>query len=195
MQMIKGVEVPNSKDLREEYEIDDKGIVANVDAKNILKLMEKFVELQDGYLFLIIEIPTNEKEEDDPKKLHKDVYYADGLTKTQILDVLKEYGYLFINDGLAQIGVGNHITNVEIMTHKYNVMSIYFGNDDETLYEKLVSDLGLKKTNNLVTAWNYFTNETPGMSSIIKHKGIDVYDALATLKDSINLYYEERRED
>lgn len=111
MKMIKGAHFKASNKLKEEYEIQEKGIIANISSNHIEKLFRDFIDVQDGPLFLIIEIPTNKNEEDSNlETFHKDVYYADGLNKECIYEVMNRYGYLFINDGLSQIGIGNHTT-------------------------------------------------------------------------------------
>lgn len=142
LKMIKGVKINDSDKLNEEYMITENCIMANIDANKILKIINDFVDIQKDPLFLIIEVPTNEKDEGIEgniiKELHKDVYYLDNMSKPFAKELLKIFGNLFINDGLSQIGIGNHVSNAEIMTDKYNVIEIFNGKDKIDNYEKLM---------------------------------------------------------
>ena len=104
--------------------ITENCIIANINANKILNLINDFINIQKDPLFLIIEVPSNEKneiiEENIIKKFHKDVYYLDNMSKQFAKELIKTFGNLFINDGLSQIGIGNHISNAEITTDKYN---------------------------------------------------------------------------
>ena len=128
LKMIKGVRINDLDKLNEEYMITDNCIIANINADKILKVINSFVDVQNESLFLIIEVPTSEKDEKFEGSIvndfHKDVYYLDNMSKTFAKELLKTFGNLFINDGLSQIGVGNQVNNAEIMTDKYNVVNI-----------------------------------------------------------------------
>lgn len=195
LKMVKGSIIKDFEKLNEEFETKNKGIITNINEDKILKIIDDFIEIQEGYLFLIIEIPTNAEFEENGKNLHKDVYYKDGMTKEEIKKVMKEYGNLFVQDGIAQIGVGNHETKEEIMTDKYNIVYIYAEKEEQNKYEKILLENKVKKVDKLTTAWDYFTKENGGISNIIEEDGKNVYDVVEILKEEIGLYFAERREE
>ena len=102
--------------------------------------------MQKEPLFLILEVPTSQDNEevkgDVIEQTHKDVYYLDNMSVSFVKELLKVFGSLFVNDGLSQIGVGNHVTNAEIMTDKYNVVTIFKGKDDLEKYTELLNKNG-----------------------------------------------------
>lgn len=201
LKMVEGAEIKDFDKLNEEYEIKEKRIVANVNANKILNMFYDFIDMNDDLYFLILEIPTRTNEEEklkengEVKAFHKDVYYRDGMSKEFAKEVLSNIGDLFINDGMAHIGIGNHNNNSEIMTAKYNIVSIYFEDNDVNSYEKIFINSGIKKIDKLKTAWDFFSEENTGKSDIIDRDGKNVYDTVELLKDSIGLYFAERRED
>lgn len=197
LKMIKGVKINDSDKLNEEYMITENCIMANIDANKILKIINDFVDIQNDPLFLIIEVPTNEKDEKIEgniiKELHKDVYYLDNMSKPFAKELLKTFGNLFINDGLSQIGIGNHVSNAEIMTDKYNVIEIFNGKDKIDNYEKLMDKYKIKKVEDLVTAWAFFSDSNPGECICVNEDGKSVYDAIEVLTKEAGLYFAERR--
>lgn len=198
LKMIKGAKINDYEKLNEGFAFKENNLLANINADKILKIINGFVDLQSAPLFLILEVPTNKEKEEVKRntieKFHKDVYYMDNMSNEYVKKLLKIFGNLFINDGMAQIGVGNHITNAEIMTNKYNVVAIFNGKDDKSKYEKLMIDNKIKKVDNLITAWDYFSDFNYGESKRITENGKDVYDAIEVLKEA-GLYFAERRED
>lgn len=201
LKMIEGAEIKDFDKLNEEYEIKEKRIVANVNADKILNIIYDFINMNDDLYFLILEIPTKTAEEENLKEngkvksFYKDVYYRDGMSKKFANEVLSNIGDLFINDGMAHIGIGNHNNNSEIMTAKYNIVSIYFEDNDVNSYEKIFINGGIKKTDKLKTAWDFFSEENPGKSICIDRDGKNIYSVVEMLKDTIGLYFAERRED
>lgn len=197
LKMIKGVKINDSDKLNEEYMITENCIMANIDANKILKIINDFVDIQKDHLFLIIEVPTNEKDEriegNIIKELHKDVYYLDNMSKPFAKELLKTFGNLFINDGLSQIGIGNHVSNAEIMTDKYNVIEIFNGKDKIDNYEKLMDKYKIRKVEDLVTAWAFFSDSNPGECICVDEDGKSVYDAIEVLTKESGLYFAERR--
>lgn len=195
--MIKGVKINDSDKLNEEYMITENCIMANIDANKILKIINDFVDIQKDPLFLIIEVPTNEKDEEIEgniiRELHKDVYYLDNMSKPFAKELLKTFGNLFINDGLSQFGIGNHVSNAEIMTDKYNVIEIFNGKDKIDNYEKLMDKYKIKKVEDLVTAWTFFSDSNPGECIYVDEDGKSVYDAIEVLTKESGLYFAERR--
>lgn len=201
LKMIEGAEIKDFDKLNEEYEIKEKRIVANVNADKILNMFYDFIDAKEGLYFLIIEIPTRTSEEEklkengEVKAFHKDVYYRDGMSKEFAKEILSKIGDLFVNDGMSNVGIGNHNNNSEIMTSKYNVVSIYFEDNNVSTYEKIFINNGIKRTGTLKTAWDFFSEENPGKSICIDRDGKNVYSVVEMLKKSIGLYFAERRED
>lgn len=199
LKMIKGAKIKDADKLNEEFEASDKRIISNVNSNKILKILNSFINMQNSPLFLIIEVPSNIKDE-NPKnnvleRMHKDIYYADGMSRKLIKKVLSNYGDLFINDGLAQIGIGNHETHTEIVTDKYNIIHVYIGNEELEKYEAIFIDNKIKKVDKLTTAWDYFTRLNPGKCMSIEKNGKTVYDVINILEDRVGLYYSEQREE
>lgn len=199
LKMIKGVKINDSNSLNEEYMVEDNHLIANINADKILNIINDFIDIQQEPLFLIIEVPTNEKDENIEdniiKEPHKDIYYIDNISKSFAKELLKIFGNLFINDGLAQIGIGNHISNAEIMTDKYNVINIFYGKDIALEYEKLMEKHKIKKVKKLVTAWDFFNDSNSGESYHIDENGKTVYDAIEVLMKEAGLYFAQRIED
>ena len=198
LKMIKGAKINCADKLNEEYVLEEDYLTANINADKILKIINDFVDLQTNPLFLIIEVPTSLNDEivneNIMENTHKDVYYLDGMSNEFVKELLKTFGNLFINDGMAQIGVGNHITNAEIMSKKYNVITIFNGKDDKSKYEELMLNNEIKKVDSLTTAWSFFSKENPGFCNTIEEDGKNIYDAVEALKEA-GLYFAERRED
>jgi len=152
--------VPFPEKLFEQYEVSDAYITANVNTSKVMDMMKRFIEShKEEYLFFILEMPTNLK--DEPKaedgtveNLSTDVYFIDGLDTERALSVLNSLGSFLIRDGLNTFGFGGHSSNEEILFGKYNVMTIYTKAADK--YHKLFEDFSIEQTDNLVTAWETF---------------------------------------
>lgn len=197
LKMIKGCRIHNPAILYEGYKQFDSGFVANVDADKIQILFECFVKLHNEPCFIILEVPTNAKEEtallsDGSSPLHKDVYYLDGLTPERAVEFLNVYGEWLIHDGMSSFGIGIHSGANEIVAGKYNVITVY--TQDKQRYNGFFETLGIQQICDLKTAWDYFTSDTPGESFLHTYKGKDVYDLVEHLKQ-YGLYFAERRED
>lgn len=197
--MIKGARINNADILNEEYMISDNWIIANINADKILKVINEFVDMQKEPLFLIIEVPTNidnEKIKDNGiYQIHKDVYYLDNISISYAKELLRAFGNLFINDGMVQIGIGNHSTGAEIITDKYNVVLVYNGRDDVEKYIDLLNMNKIKQVETLITARDYFTESNPEECNCITEDGKTVYDIIDILIKDAGLYFAERRVD
>ena len=195
LKMIRGVEVDCANKLEEEYEIRGSYLFANINEDKILKIINEFIDLQKESLFLILEVPANLNQEKTKGIFHKNVYYIDNISKGYAKEILNSIGFLFVNDGLGQIGIGNHYTNAEIMTNKYNVVTIFEGKDDLVKYESILLNNKIHKTDNLLTAWDYFSDDNSGKCILFENDGKTIYDVVENLKKTSNLYYVEQRED
>ena len=197
LNMIKGCRISDPSLLSEGYVRTETGFAANVNSEKIQSVLESFIKLHNEYCFVILEIPTNAKEETaflsgGTGPTHKDVYYLDGLTPERALDFLNVFGEWLVQDGLSSFGIGIHSGANEIMVGKYNVVSIYTHTPRQ--YAGFFEGHGIQETAQLKTAWDYFTRETPGDSFAYTHKGYNVYGLVEHLKQ-YGLYFAERRED
>ena len=61
-------------------------------------------------------------------------------------------------------------------------------------YENLFHKSNIKQTENLVIAWDTFSEESPGVSEKIELNGKDVYSIIDDFKDW-GIYFAERRID
>lgn len=197
LEMIKGCRIDDPSVLFEGYEQTEYGFAANVDAGKIQGLFEAFVMLHNEPCFVILEVPTNAKEEsaflsDGTSPLHKDVYYLDGLSPEAAVDFLRVFGEWLVHDGLSSFGIGIHSGANEIVAGKYNVVTVYTG--DRQKYGDFFENFGIDRVPELKTAWDYFTSDTPGESFAYTHRGTDIYGLVEHLKQ-YGLYFAERRED
>lgn len=201
--LIKGAKISENIALKEEYEINGNWIYANISAENIRKVIEKFVKIEKGNRFCIfIETPANIADENvigmddegfyqlDGK--HMDVYYLDNITDEYVIYLLEEFGDIFINDGLSHFGILSQ-SGREIGKYKYNVIKAYT-RDDLLPLIKVFHSFDVPETDNLVTAWDYFSQDNPGESELYKKDGKTIYDIVETLEE-IGLYKYEQREE
>lgn len=201
--LIKGAKINGNIALKEEYEIDGNWIYANISAENIRKVIDKFLEIEKGNRFcLFIEIPANIADEnvigmDDEgfyqlDGRHMDVYYLDNITDEYVVYLLDKFGDILINDGLSHFGILSQ-SGREIGKYKYNVIKAYT-RDDLLPLIKVFNSFDLPETDNLVTAWDYFSQDNPGESELYKKDGKTIYDVVDELKE-IGLYKCEQREE
>jgi len=193
LNMIKGCRIYDPSVLHEGYEKTETGFVANVNAEKIQSLVERFIMLHDERCFAILEVPTNAKEEPAPGRcpFHKDVYYLDGLSPTKAVEFLQTFGQWLVHDGLSSFGIGIHSGGNEILVEKYNIVTVYTKTPEK--YGGFFEACGIPQTPELKTAWDYFTQDTPGDSFLYEHEGIDIYELIEHLKQ-YGLYFAERRE-
>ena len=64
LKMIKGVKINDADKLNEEYTIDENSLIANINADKTLKIINQFVDMQKEPLFLILEVPTSQDNEE-----------------------------------------------------------------------------------------------------------------------------------
>lgn len=203
LKMIKGSHVPKPQMLSQGFEITDSRIIANVDADNIRKIIEGFLDMNKALpLFMFIEVPANIKDEKIIGKTedgyvqleahHKDVYYLDGISSESLKQLLEPFYDILINDGLSSFGVGNPYGE-EVGKYKYNEM-ILFGKELQR-YAPLLEQNGVFQTNRLITAWDTFTPDSPGTcEKYSDEKGRDIYGIIDALKE-FGMYRAEQRED
>lgn len=196
LEMTKGSRIADPSLLEEGYQRTATGYTANVDAGKIALLMEHFISLQNERVFLILEIPTNVKDEVEKapgiiEAMHMDVYYWDGLPKEYAIDFLRKNGQLLIHDGMSRFGFGSHGGGNEIMRDYYNVVWIYTNSPE--LYDGMFEKCGIQEVCELKSAWDYFTAQAPGECCLYDCHGKTIYDFVEFLKP-YGLYFAERRE-
>lgn len=202
--LIKGAKINDDIHLKEEYQIFDHYVAANVSAENIMKVIAEFIKSESTELFcLFIEIPSNLKDEsitavteDGRHQIitrHIDVYYLDNVSKDDLTEILNEFAEIFVNDGLSSFGVLSQNGN-EIGKYKYNVMQAYSRSGDLTSLARVFDNTGIHQTDNLVTAWNYFSKDNYGESEIYEKDGKTIYDAVNDLQQ-VGMYKAEQREE
>lgn len=197
LKLRKGCKVPFPKQLTEGYEYKEPYFTANVNADKIKMLMEHFIVLHNEPIFFILELPSKRNDETEfchgvVESLHKDVYYIDGCTQEEALTILNRMADLMINDGLCSFGFGCHQSHDEIMIGKYNVVSVY--TKDKNTYDGFFEKHGIAYVEELVTAWDTFTQDLPGESIRVDTAGKSIYDIPDMLKEW-GIYLAEQRED
>ena len=188
--------VPFPERLNEGYELQEDGILANVGTKKIIPLMESFLRRRDEPYFFILELPCNRRDETETDiaagRYHKDVYYIDALSQDKALALLRSEGELLAMDGLSSFGFGGHFSHEEIMSGKYNVVSLY--GKDPNSFQELMEAHRIPRTENLVTAWDTFTETRFGTANTYRFRARTVYD-LPLLYREQGMYFAERRDD
>lgn len=181
--------------LAQQYQVQEQGIIANVGADKMQEVFEHFITLQNNPLFFILELPTNQNDEqrlreNENSPAHKDIYYIDGLNAQQALQIFGKYKELLIHDGMCQFGFGVHDYSAEIMKNSYNIVTIWTQVPDQ--YQNVFKEHGIEKTNKLITAWNTFNYDNPGQCRMIEVDGMCVYDLPREL-EQWGIYLAEQR--
>lgn len=183
-----GYKVTEIEKLHEGYMASsDCSYIANVDADKTADVLYHFIAMHPNeHLFFILELPVNLNREDiiSPSvinKGHKDIYYIDGCKGNECAYLVDHFGELLINDGISEFGFGCHESQDEIMIRKYNCITIY--SNDLSKYDGFFEMHDINVDGNLLTAWDTFTDKTPGSSEMIKSNGKSVYDLPEELKN------------
>lgn len=202
--LIKGAKINDNIQLKEEYQIDGSWVSANVSAEKIRNLFDEFIKNESTELYcLFIELPANADDENVIgiteegihliDKSYKNVYYLDDISATQLKKLLDIFDEILINDGLSGFGVLSQRGN-ELGKYKYNVINAYSDGEDISPFIKILNSFGITKTDNLVTAWDYFSQDNPGESELYKKDGKTIYDIVETLEE-IGMYKYEQYEE
>lgn len=197
LKLRKGCKVPFPEKLSEGYAYIDSYFSANVNADKIEMLLAHFIAIHNEPIFFILELPSKQDDEVEicpgvVEALHKDVYYIDACTQEEALAILNITYEVLINDGLCSFGFGCHESHDEIMVGKYNVVSVYTQN--KNTFDGFFEEHEIQYVNKLLTAWDTFTQDSPGESSRVDTDGKSVYDIPDVFKDW-GIYLAEQRED
>lgn len=190
-----GCSVPFPERLFEQYAVSDNMINANVGASKVLDMMKRFAQMRDEPMFFILEIPRKEPDNITESKILKnvddyDVYFIDGLNVSDACSVVDALGPLLVRDGMNMFGLGCHKSGEEILFGRYNLMNVYTQNSEK--YKGFFADFGIKKVDNLVTAWDTFDEDHPGECHLYVSEttGKTIYDIPDAYKDYGMYLYE-----
>lgn len=180
-----GVKIPHPELIEEKYICGNNFIRLNISFEKLLPLIKEFLALLPEPIFLFIHLPLKKQEEDKLHKpgefkLHSEILYLDGQTKKQIAEILDQHCNILLNDGLSQFGISSHKTGDEIFIQKYKIVSILSKNINSFI--PLIENHDVVKTTTLVTAWDTFTQEAPGISTSVIIDGKDIYYVIEELK-------------
>lgn len=183
-QTAPGVTIPFPDKILEEYQIfNGESICANVSYEKLSDLVTDFYRTLPEPLFFVMQLPLSIDEENKigfEKIYHQEVLYLDGQTQSQIDTIMSTCGQLLLSDGMSQFAIASHRSHEEIFIQKYKVVSIYSRMPEK--YVSLLTQYGLHQTDNLITAWNTFTQDYPGECRRIRMEDLDAYDVADILK-------------
>ena len=188
--LAQGIDVDELFNVHQCYEKNDNSILANISFENLSKIISDLCMNLKEPLFFFLEVPCDEetesklrKKSDDP--YHKDVYYLDNCTLKVILAIIKRYGDLLFNDGLAQFGFASHEDEDEIYVMKYKVLSIY--SKDIYKYTKVFEKCNVPCENKIKTVWDVFSNDNIGTCTSVEFNGESIFDVIENLSE-VGLY-------
>ena len=180
LNLVKGHRVTLVENLFESFtKLTEHHLMANVHSEKILEVFQHFIAIHDEPLFFILELPVSiDREKEIAKNIindsHMDVYYIDNCSIEECLVLLIRYGDLLVNDGLSKFGFGGHKSHDEIMLDSYNVVTIY--SKELTKFNDFFEPHNIQFVEELVTAWETFSETSPGISEIYESNGKTVYD-------------------
>lgn len=197
MKLKSGCNVPFPNQIEEGYMVNVNQITANVDIDNIEDVINHFIVMHDEPLFFILELPASANDETEispgiTEKLHTNIYYIDGCSQEEALFIMSRIGNLLLNDGISAFGYGGHESGDEIMFGKYNVLTVFSLNIES--YDKFFAAHNIKKKSNIITAWETFDENHPGLSKRVTIGGKDVFSIPKQFEDW-GMYLAEQREE
>ena len=183
-QTAPGVTIPFPDKIQEQFQVyEGKSIYANISFEKLKPILTEFYHNLPEPLFFVLQLPLSIHEErklGDSNTFHQEVFYLDGQTKSQIDDIIEKYGKILLEDGMSQFAVASHVNNEEIFIQKYKLKAFY--SSSPRRFIPFLQRYGLTETDNLVTVWNTFSQETPGECRRVSINGFDVYDVAEQLK-------------
>lgn len=183
-QTAPGVTIPFPDKIQEQFQVyEGKSIYANISFEKLKPILTEFYHNLLEPLFFVLQLPLSIHEErklKDSNTFHQEVCYLDGQTKSQIDDIIEKYGQILLEDGMSQFAVASHVNNEEIFIQKYKLTAFY--SSSPRRFIPFLQRYGLTETDNLITVWNTFSQETPGECRRVSINGFDVYDVAEQLK-------------
>ena len=191
MNFSKGYIVPLRDEVEEGYDYKGKTATANVSYEKMKEVILGFIDSLVEPCFFILELPATRQQEEMLREnncapFHSNVYYADGLSKKQLLKIIDSYGEILINDGVCEFGFASHITRDEIFICKYNMVKIF--STDKEMIKNLFDRHNIPRRESLKTAWDTFSQNSPGDSKTIEIDGLTCFDLVDKL-ESFGLYF------
>ncbi|MEY2439242.1 MAG: hypothetical protein QOI34_627 [Verrucomicrobiota bacterium] len=183
-----GVYVPNQWKLSEGFEISTVNNRTRVRANISLERLGAFFLTAVCSLyepvFLILESPSNEVKELELRKTegepyHTDVFYSELTTRDKLTAIFSKYEELLINDGFIRFGAASQKTKDEIFVAYYKVVHLL--GTGPIPFEQVLERFEIPKTEHLVTAWDLFTQDSPGTKSRYEPETGDIYHMLECL--------------
>lgn len=182
-QTAPGVTVPFPERIKEEFEVYDRSITANVSYEKLAALVNEFYKALPEPLFFVLELPLTLREQMElgyGNKTHREVLYLDGQKQQQIDDIMDVYGELLLSDGMSEFAIASHKNRDEIYIQKYKLVSIYSVRTHH--YAEMLKRYGLKQTKELSTVWQTFSKSHPGECQRIPKNGMGAHDVANVLK-------------
>lgn len=183
-QTAPGVTIHFPDKIQEQFQVyEGKSIYANISFEKLKPILTEFYHNLPEPLFFVLQLPLSIHEErklKDSNTFHQEVCYLDGQTKSQIDDIIEKYGQILLEDGMSQFAVASHVNNEEIFIQKYKLTAFY--SSSPRRFIPFLQRYGLTETDNLITVWNTFSQETPGECRRVSINGFDVYDVAEQLK-------------
>lgn len=183
-QTAPGVTIPFPDKIQEQFQVyEGKSIYANISFEKLKPILTEFYHSLPEPLFFVLQLPLfihEERKLGDSNTFHQEVCYLDGQTKSQIDDIIEKYGQILLEDGMSQFAVASHVNNEEIFIQKYKLTAFY--SSSPRRFIPFLQRYGLTETDNLITVWNTFSQETPGECRRVSINGFDVYDVAEQLK-------------
>jgi hypothetical protein len=200
-QVVDGVQIPNHTELVEGFSRNQTTngyyhYIINVSAERIPSVFARLSTEVSAPAFFLLEAGTHEDIEKELRKsstdpFHKDVFYLDGITANQGVELFNKYENILVHDGMVNFGIGAHEGHDEVFVNAYKIFEIYA--DKPEKYDKALAELGFTKMENIKTGWDHFTQETPGSRSVVPDNGKTIWDMIEELKEQ-GLYFAERRD-
>lgn len=179
-----GVTVPFPERLREEFQVyEHRAIQANVSYEKLESLVREFYRGLEEPLFFVLQLPLSideEKKLGNDRIIHDEVLYLDLQTQGQIDEIMDSFGPILLEDGMSRIAIASHASHEEIFVQKYKIIELFAPSPRRFI--PLLQRYGLQETDHLLTAWNTFTQDTPGECRRVTRDGLDAYDVADILK-------------
>ena len=183
-QTASGVTIPSPEKIQEQFQAyEEQCVRANISFEKLNPMLTEFYHSLPEPLFFVLQLPLSIHEErkmGDSNTFHQEVCYLDGQTKSQIDDIMEKYGQILLEDGMSQFAVASHVNNEEMFIQKYKLTAFY--SSFPRRFIPFLKRYGLTETDNLITVWNTFSQETPGECRRVSINGFDVYDVAEQLK-------------
>ncbi len=179
--LIAGVEIPNTSQIKREYCQNQRNITACLSADDYTRFFKGAVQLLSEPVFFFIEIPNEDGES-------YQTYYLDNCTVPVAKAIIKRYGGILFSDGVIRFGFGSHTAEEEIYMQEYQLLSIYSPNHKK--FSQLLEKLGYTKTNELITTWDILNDENIGKCESVDFEDESYIDIIESLED-LGLYKAE----